>query len=379
MIEKIRNKRVVFITTKNLDYIRNLQEQELIRKEAKSCEVIGSNSKKYPVRLLTVYWNVLRRRFQKDEVVFVGFAPQLVLPFLSFKFKKNYVMCDFFISMYDTLVYDRKKFTKNSIPGKLCKWLDIKTVKKADYMIADTRAHKEYFCEAFGAKPANVEVLYIIADKGIYYPREGRRTRHQDKFLVLYFGSILPLQGVDVIIEAARRVTDQKIVFYIIGPVKNEVLPENVVNIPWLSQKDLAEHIAMADLCLAGHFNANNNKAKRTIPGKAYIYEMMEKPMILGDNPATHELYQEDDMHFFVEMGNPQALAERIMELRSRLEGRTQKAEVHQSVTEGQEFLTSAEYTVTEKITGTDAQNLSAGNTEVTNGTMEVRDEKSLH
>ena len=57
------------------------------------------------------------------------------------------------------------------------------------------------------------------------------------------------------------------------------------------------------------------NKANRTIPGKAYIYELMGRPMILGDNPATHELFEEDGKHFFVEMSNPQALADKIAEV----------------------------------------------------------------
>ena len=53
-------------------------------------------------------------------------------------------------------------------------------------------------------------------------------------------------------------------------------------------------------------------KAKRTIPGKAYIYEAMQKKMILGDGCANRELYHEDERHFFVEMGNAEALANTV-------------------------------------------------------------------
>ena len=82
----------------------------------------------------------------------------------------------------------------------------------------------------------------------------------------------------------------------------NKVISDNVLYFDWLSQDKLAEYIDMADLCLAGHFNKNINKAKRTIPGKAYIYEAMNKPMILGDNSATHELYNEGNKNiYFVE------------------------------------------------------------------------------
>jgi glycosyltransferase involved in cell wall biosynthesis len=317
--QRIKDKRVVFITTKNIDYIRNLQEQEIIKNEAKEYYVIGSKSKYYVLRMLQVYFALLFFNFRKVDVVFVGFAPQLVLPVIAWRVRKKEVICDFFISLYDTFVFDRQKFKEGSLAAGCLKKLDQYTIRKSNYVIADTKAHKEYFCEEFGAKENLVEVLYITADHNIYYPRTVERTEYKDKFVVLYFGSILPLQGIDVIVKASKLIQDKDIVLYLIGPVKAGKLPKNVVNVPWMSQTMLAEHIAMADLCLAGHFCGSINKARRTIPGKAYIYEMMEKPMILGENPATHEIFNEDEKHFFVEMSNPQALADKITEISRRV------------------------------------------------------------
>ena len=78
---------------------------------------------------------------------------------------------------------------------------------------------------------------------------------------------------------------------------------------------ELAERISQADLCLAGHFNKENGKANRTIPGKAYIYEAMKKPMILGDNAATRERYTDGMPGItFVEMGSPEALRDGILQ-----------------------------------------------------------------
>lgn len=72
----------------------------------------------------------------------------------------------------------------------------------------------------------------------------------------------------------------------------------------------------MSDLCLAGHFNAHIKKAKRTIPGKAYIYQAMQKRMILGDNAANRELICEDpDSIYYVEMGSADKLATLIREI----------------------------------------------------------------
>ena len=70
----------------------------------------------------------------------------------------------------------------------------------------------------------------------------------------------------------------------------------------------------MADLCLAGHFNDRIDKAKRTIAGKTYIYRAMGKPVILGDNAANRELYEEDGRTvFYTKMGDPSALKDTIL------------------------------------------------------------------
>lgn len=317
ILQTLKDKKVVFITTKNLDYIRNTQEISLVRREAASCEVIGSEGKGYAKRLLHVFGRILTTDFSGYDVVFVGFAPQLVLPFFSWKFRKNVVIEDFFISLYDTLVFDRKKLKETSLGAKFFRKLDRKTLQKAKYIIADTKAHAAYFSEEFGCDRSKMQVFYLEADKDIYYPRKPLKKRNT--FHVLYFGSILPLQGVDIVMQAVKELGGQKdISFEIIGPVKEQEKAdtENVVYYPWLKQEELAEHIASADLCLAGHFNADIGKAKRTIPGKAYIYAAMDKPMILGDNPATHELYSgEDPGIYFVEMGNPHTLATLILQV----------------------------------------------------------------
>ena len=319
MLEFAKGKKILFITTKNIDYIRNSQEIFALGKNSAGIDVIGFKDKSYPKRLLKVYKTLLTKNIKAYDMVFIGFAPQLVLPFFGFKFKKCEVAIDFFISMYDTLCCDRQKFGKNGIIGKILKAIDKRTLKKADYIVADTKAHGDYFVSELGADKEKVEVLYLEADKSIYKPMTVEK-KIKDKFTVIFFGSILPLQGIDTVLGALDLLKDRNDMhFYLIGPVGDKYtkpVSDNIEYISWLSQEDLAEYIAMSDLCLAGHFNGNIEKAKRTIPGKAYIYEAMGKPMILGDNPATRELYNESMKGiYFVEMSSEKALAEKIKEV----------------------------------------------------------------
>ncbi|MDE6053511.1 MAG: glycosyltransferase [Lachnospiraceae bacterium] len=313
---RIRKKRVLFVTTKNIDYIRNVQELNFLKQNAAWLKVIYSDKRSYIARIFEVWWKLMvsGRNF---DVVFLGFAPQLAAPFFL-KYKDKELIIDFFISVYDTLVNDRKIFSVYNPIAGICHWIDDYVIKKADYIITDTKADAQYFIREFHGDRNKFKTVYLEADKTIFYPRtQHKRIDLADKFVVLYFGSILPLQGVDVVLEAIELLKDEKDIFFqVIGPVSKKYripIQDNVEYIDWLGQEELAEYIANADLCLAGHFNSRIDKAKRTIPGKAYIYSAMGKKMVLGDNEANRELYGASDHVFWTEMGNAKALAKVIL------------------------------------------------------------------
>jgi glycosyltransferase involved in cell wall biosynthesis len=258
----------------------------------------------------------------------VGFEPQFVVPLKKRILCDKTLYIDFFVSVYDTLVCDRKKIKEGSLLARLCRWLDEDTVKRADHIITDTKAHAKYFISEFTGEDASAreeifETIYLEADTTIYYPRKQNKPLNlKDKFVILYFGSILPLQGVDVVLNAIRELENNAdLHFDIIGPISKKYhkpLQDNVSYTNWLPQEELSKRIANADLCLAGHFCGDIAKAKRTIPGKAYIYEVMKRPMILGDCEANRELFCEDDKHAFVTMGNAKCLVEKILEIMKR-------------------------------------------------------------
>lgn len=320
MIQKIcSKKRILFITTKNLDYIRNVQEINLIQENASEYIVIGSHSKSYFRRLLWVYFRLLFMKVSRFELVWIGFAPQLIFP-LFWKFKKKIIIIDFFISLYDTLCYDRRVIKSGSLIGKCLYALDKATLNRADYVICDTNAHGEYFIREFQVSPDKLFTLYLQADTSIFYPRLNERPQFlKNKYVILYFGSILPLQGVEIVLKAIDLLkTCEQLFFFFIGPLndslrKSRPMSENIQYIDWLSQEKLAHYISWSDLCLAGHFNKEVEKASRTIPGKAFIYQAMGKEMILGNNPANRELFARDEKVIFVEMGDEKALAKAIL------------------------------------------------------------------
>lgn len=316
--EDIKGKKVLYVATKNSDYIRTSQEIEIVNELGKNVKIIAFSDKSYLTRILKVYAKLFTTNVEQYDVIMIGFMAQMVIPIFMWKFRGKCVITDFFISIYDTLVFDRKKIKDKSLVAKVCKWIDKLTIKKSTFILADTKTHGQYFVQELGAKADNIYVCYLKADSHIYYPRMVEKPEeYQDKYIVLYFGSILPVQGVDIVMETIRNMEAiSDIHFIIIGPIGEKVEKantDNVTYINWLPQEKLAEYIAFSDLCLAGHFSSTVNKAKRTIPGKAYIYQAMGKKMILGDSPANKELFRENQEILFVKMGCSKELQKKIL------------------------------------------------------------------
>ena len=315
--EYIKGKKVLFIATKNVDYLRIVQEKNFFEQYALSVNYIQSEKKGYFIRIFEVFLKLLFTDIREYDLIFVGFQAQFIIPFFYWKMRKKEIWSDFFISLYDTLVFDRKKIKDKTFLSKMVKFLDGYTLHKSDLVICDTIAHGLYFCHEFMVEENKMKVFYLEADKSIYYPRSvDKPYKCKDKFIVFYFGSILPLQGVEIVLQAAELLEQENTIhFIVVGPIGEKIEKkelQNVTYIEWLHQEELANYIAFSDLCLAGHFSGNINKAMRTIPGKAYIYDAMNKKIILGDSTANHELFQEDEKHIFVKQGSAEKLAEVI-------------------------------------------------------------------
>ena len=55
LISLIEHKKVLFLASKNLDYLRIVQETELIKKYAASCKILCYQDKSYLIRILKLF------------------------------------------------------------------------------------------------------------------------------------------------------------------------------------------------------------------------------------------------------------------------------------------------------------------------------------
>ena len=332
LLRTIRNKNVVFITVKNRDYIRVSQIERILKDNAKAFRIYSSEKGNPLTRAIDLNLRLGKMDFQDADVVILGFLPQLIFSGVMKRLKLNafnekgkpVIISEFFLSLYDTIVLDRKLIPVNFPLARWLKRLDKRALENSDLIVTDTGADADYFSRIYDVSVEKMEVLYLEADKSIYGRKaDGTNESSFKSMSALYFGTGLPLQGTDVVLRAfsyvAKERPDFKCIF--IGSLKG--VPQelkdtarsfsNIEIIDWLPQNELADRIRDSGLCLAGHFNPDIDKANRTIPGKAYIYEAMGKPMILGDTKANHELFKEDERHCFVPRGDARKLAECIV------------------------------------------------------------------
>jgi glycosyltransferase involved in cell wall biosynthesis len=330
-INDVMRTRVLFLSGRETDYIRNRVLLAALRTHF-DVKVFTPGMRSTPGRVISGLLRFVARQPEYD-VCFAGFYGQPTAIALSVLQDKP-VILDAYVSTYDTLVEDRHWFGPRSPGGRIARWLDQRGCQSADYIITDTHANGDYLIERFDIPRDDISTVYVGCDETVFYPRDESRIL-EDKFEVFYYGSFLPLHGVDVIIEAAALLRDRPEIHFTLGgdgrlraaveQKVDELALTNVEFIGWIPLEQVPEHISQASICLGGHFSSVP-KAARVVSTKTFQFIAMRKATVVGDNAATRELFRPGEDVYAVPMGDPKALAEAIRTLTADVEVRQRVA-----------------------------------------------------
>ncbi|HET6350469.1 MAG TPA: glycosyltransferase [Candidatus Krumholzibacteria bacterium] len=224
------------------------------------------------------------------------------------------------VSRYDTRVHDRRDVPAGGAQAWHNLNLDRVSMSLADLALADTGTHAAFFQSRLAAPDVPVRVLPVGYDDDVFRPAaqvEGTPVR------VLFYGSYLPLHGVDVIVEAAARLRENGAIHIELigggqtfGDVEQRVRAAGLVNVtltPRVDEADLCARIAGASICL-GIFGSTD-KAARVVPNKVYQCMGMNRAVITADTPAAREFFVPGRHVELVPPGNADALAAAIQAL----------------------------------------------------------------
>ncbi|MEY8213642.1 MAG: glycosyltransferase [Colwellia sp.] len=263
--------------------------------------------------------------------IFVAYIISLLPKFL----RPKRIVLDAFISIYDTVINDRKLLASDSLTAKLLKHVEGRAYTAADVVVVDTPHNRSYLCDEFNLDKGKV-VSVPLSTNEVHFVAKPYLQKNTSLCRVLFIGTFVPLQGVSVVFEAARELVGfPHIQFQIIGDgqtseeVKTAMVgkPINLVwDKSWKTPEELSRLIGEADICL-GVFGGTD-KAQRVCPFKLYSYASSGRAILTGDTDWTADICQRVGYVPFerVEINNPSALARHIRRLAGSYETRLQLA-----------------------------------------------------
>ena len=243
------------------------------------------------------------------DAAIVGYPGHVDLPAARVALGRVPLVFNPLVSLTETLVEDRRRFAPGSPAARALRALDRFALRRADLVVADTRANAGYLAALGGV--SRVEACFVGAEERVFQPV----WRRHDRFHVLFIGKLIPLHGLETILAAARLAPE--IPFRIVGSGQLEPLlasaPPNVERVPWLEYERLPEELGRAG-CALGIFGTGA-KAQRVIPNKAYQALACETPLVTADSPAARELLEDEQSALLVPPGDAEALAAAVRRL----------------------------------------------------------------
>jgi len=233
------------------------------------------------------------------DFIFLPSFTHLDVPFVR-RITDKFLVFDPLISRYLSKVFDYKTVWKYS-PRALKNFLkDLRAFNKSDLILADTIAHKNYYVKKFGIDPEKIAIVRVGVHTGDFYPKVVERKLNQ-KIIIGFYGSFIPLHGIEIIIAAAKLLekrNDLEFVIYGDGPgfskIRDLTIKLELINTTlkgWVDYSALNDAINTMDICL-GIFG-ESLKAELVIPNKIYHYAACQKPIITADTIGIKEIFED--------------------------------------------------------------------------------------
>jgi glycosyltransferase involved in cell wall biosynthesis len=271
--------------------------------------------------------SLLRRLAREDvDAVLVGFPSHSDVPVARAvaALRGIPMLFDPLTSLWENAVIDRQAASRRSVAAVRYWMYDSLSCRLADLVLLDTQAHIDFFCDRFGLDQSKFRRVWVGSDEQIMRPREPP-WHEEDDFVVFFYGSFRPFQGVEYIVRAAHVLEQRRegVRFVLCGDgptyrgvrsLSDRLGTRNVEFLPRCSLERLADLIAGSHVCL-GVFGTNA-KALRVIPNKVFDALACRRPVITGDAPAIRELLTDREDVWLCRLGDEEALVDAIATLR---------------------------------------------------------------
>lgn len=303
---------------KQPDYVRAISLRDGVRQSGRFSAVwIVKNRRTGILRYAEVTMRLMMLRLTKNpDVYLLTFRGYELLPVLLLIAAGKKVVYDEFINPYEWFVYEHKKFSERSLPARLLRGVFRWCGKRVTAIVTDTPSHADYSATLMGLPRALYHSIPVSTDEATFYPQAP--TEHEG-FQVLYYGNMLPLHGVQYVIEAAELLADDSSVTFRIVGGKQAVAERvkaaavrgaRIEYTPWVPYAELPALFRSSDLCLGGPFGGTL-QSQFVVTGKSYQFLAAARPVVIGANKESAAFRDKHDA-LIVPQADARALAEAI-------------------------------------------------------------------
>jgi glycosyltransferase involved in cell wall biosynthesis len=209
-------------------------------------------------------------------------------------------------------------------PSKALTWAEQSALAYADAALTVTQQLKDVYVSR-GAKADKIGVILNVPDaRFLEYSQNGSFPHWNENFTLICHGAIEFRYGQDTMLEAMALLKSElpDLRLHILGAgsyveefkalIKKLKLEEQVNFLGWVSHEEMLRQLRAADVGIVAQKSSPYSNLVHT--NKMYEYIALGKP-VLASRLKSVEAYFGDDALCYFEPGNPESLAQKIVEL----------------------------------------------------------------
>ncbi len=217
-------------------------------------------------------------------------------------------------------------FRPDALAVRLLKWFEARSISFSDSVITVNRACARLFTSR-GCPLQKMHVVMNSPDERIFQPRTpraktGRNEPGHKKFVVMYHGSIVERNGLDLAVEAfallRQSIPEAELRIYgwhtpfldrVMSSLRNEKWKEGV---RYLGPRSLEELVSVIEECDVGIIpNRRSMFTELNTPTRIFEYLSLGKPVIAPEAAGIRDYFDDESLVFF-KLGDAADLARKI-------------------------------------------------------------------
>ena len=280
--------------------------------------------------LLPRYYFKTYRQIDKKFDVCLIYVPSLPLYYFARKIKRY----DGTPSVLNYQDFHPQELTdvgvmKNKLMIKIMEHIEKESYKNADYITVLSKGGIDYVVKK-GGNPNKTKHIYngvLLSDFERYQMKKDFKKKEgiENKILISYAGILSPFQGIDNILDATKKLSDNEdLIFYIVGDgmLKNHleyrIKDEKISNVKLLPLQPREEYFNIINSSDISIVSLDDRMKAPCLPGKLINLLAVKQPVIavVPQESETTRVIQKAKCGVVVEPENTEELYDTILKLK---------------------------------------------------------------